>query len=84
MYCFQICCSEFVLSKIFLKLNGIEKITVDNRVRYFPKNQQSKEKDTKPVTIKNNSNPGKHNEKISQNNKKFRRNISAQGFKSHK
>ena len=58
----------------------LRRIAVDNRVRCIPKSEQTKEKDIKPNTIKNNSNPRKQNKNISQN-KKFLKNISAQGFK---
>ena len=59
----------------------LRKKTVDNSVRYIPKNEQTKERDIKQNTIKNNPNPRKQNKKISQNNKKFLKNISAQRFK---
>ena len=55
--------------------------TVDNSVRCIPKSEQSKEKDIKPNTINNNSNPRKQKNSLSQINKKFLKNISAQGFK---
>ena len=64
-------CFEFILSKIFLILNGIEKNTIDDSVRFIPIGEKTKEKDFKPNTIKNNSNPKKQYKKISQNNKKF-------------
>ena len=57
------------------------KVTIDNSVRYNPKNEQTKERDIKQNTIKNNSNPRKQNKTISKDNKKFLKNISAQGFK---
>ena len=47
------------------------RITVDNTVRYISKSEQSKEKDIKPNTIKNNSNPRKQNKITSQNKKKI-------------
>ena len=49
----------------------LRKITIDNSVRYIPKNEQTKA----------GSLPRKQNKKISQNSKKFPRNISASGFK---
>ena len=52
----------------------LRKITIDNSIRYIPKNEQTKEKNSKPKTIKRNKKP-------SQNNKKFLKNISASGFK---
>ena len=58
----------------------IRKITVDNSVRYIPKNEQTKEKEIKPKTIKAGSLPRKQNKNISQNNIKFHKNISASGF----
>ena len=57
------------------------KTTVDNSVRYIPKNEQTKEKNSKPKTIKASSLPRKQNKKPSQNNNKFLKNISASGFK---
>ena len=53
---------------------------VDNSARFIPQSEQSKEKDIKPNTIKNRSTPRKQNKNILQNNKKFLKNISAQGF----
>ena len=58
----------------------LRKITVDNSVRYIPKSEQTKERDIKPKTIKAGSLPRKQNKNISQNNKKFLKNISASGF----
>ena len=55
-------------------------LTVDNSVKYIPKSEQTKEKEIKPKTIKAGSLPRKQNENISQNNKKFLKNISASGF----
>ena len=46
-------------------------ITVDNSVRYNPEIEQSKEKDIKPDTIKNNSNRRKQNKNFSQTRKSF-------------
>ena len=59
----------------------LRKITIDNSVRYVPKNEQTKEKDIKPKKIKAGSLPRKQNKNVSQNNKKFLKNISASGFK---
>ena len=50
--------------KSFLMLNGIEKIIVDNSVRYIPRSEQSREKDIKPNSIKHNSNPRTQNKNI--------------------
>ena len=44
------------------------RITVDNSVRYFPKSEQTKKRESKPKTIKAGSLPRKQNKKISQNN----------------
>ena len=60
---------------------ALRKITVDNSVRYIPKSEQTKERVSKPKTIKVGSIPRKQNQKISQNNKKFLNNVSASGFK---
>ena len=57
----------------------LRKITVDNSVRYII-NEKTKEKEIKPKTIKAGSLPRKQNKNISQNNKKFLKNISASGF----
>ena len=37
----------------------LRKITIDNSVRYIPKNEQTKEKNSKPKTIKAGSLPRK-------------------------
>ena len=52
----------------------LRKITTDNSVRYVPKNE-------KPKTTKAGSIPRKQNKIISQNSKKFLKNISASGVK---
>ena len=54
----------------------LRKITIDNSVRYVPKNEQTKEKNIKPKSI-----PRKQNKNISQNSEKFLKKISASGFK---
>ena len=59
----------------------LRKITIDNSVRYIPKSEQTKEKISKPETIKTGSLPRKQNENFSKNNKNFLKNNSAQGFK---
>ena len=59
----------------------LRKITIDNSVRYIPKTEKTKEKKNKPKTIKAGSLPRKQNKNISQNSKKFLKNISASGFK---
>ena len=59
----------------------LRKITIDNSVRYIPKTEQTKEKEIKPKSIKTGSIPRKQNKNISQNSKKFLKNISASGFK---
>ena len=51
----------------------LRKITIDNSVRYIPKSEQ-------PKTIKAGSLPRKQNKKISQNSKKFLKNVAASGF----
>ena len=57
----------------------LRKITVDKSVGYIPKSEQTRK--IKQNTIKNKSNPGKPTKNISQNKKKFLKNLSAQGFK---
>ena len=59
----------------------MRKIAVDNIVRYVPKSEQTKERNSTPKTTKAGSIPRKQNQKISQNNKKFLNNVSASGFK---
>ena len=44
----------------------LRKITIDNSVRYIPKNEQTKEKNNKPKTTKAGSLPRKQNKNISQ------------------
>ena len=58
----------------------LRKITVDNSVRYIPKSQQTKERDSKPKTTKAGSLPRKQNKKFSRNIKKFPNNVAASGF----
>ena len=55
----------------------LRKITVDNSVRYIPKSEQTKERDSKPKPIKAGSLPHKQNKNISQNSKKFFKNLAA-------
>ena len=55
----------------------LRKITVDNSVRYIPKTEKTK-------TIKAGSIPRKQNKNISQNIKKFPKNIAASGSAVHK
>ena len=57
----------------------LRKISFDNSVRYIPKSEQMRENKTN--RIKTDSLPRKQNKKISQNNKKFIKNVSASGFK---
>ena len=49
----------------------LRKITFDNSGRYIPKIERTKEKETKPKTIKTGLLPRKQNKTISQNNKKW-------------
>ena len=59
----------------------LRKITVDNSVRYIPKNEQNPTKNGKqsekiqPVSV-----GGKPNKKFSKNNKKFVKDFTAGGF----
>ena len=62
----------------------LRKITIDNSVRYVPKNEQTKEKEIKPKPIKAGSFPRKQNKNISQNSKTFLKSSSASGFKNIK
>ena len=59
----------------------LRKITIDNSVRYIPKNEQTKEIRQNPT--KNKIQPvsgNKLNKNISQNNRKFIKNVVASGF----
>ena len=58
----------------------LRKITIDNSVRYVPKNENIKEREIKPKTIKAGSLPRKQNKNCSKNNKKFLTNVAASGF----
>ena len=58
----------------------LRKTTIDNRVKYNPKNEQTKEKNIKPHTVNAGSLPRKQNKNISQNNKKFLKNVVAGGI----
>ena len=58
----------------------MRRITVDNSVRSVPKSEKPKEKEIKPKTVKAGSIPRKQNKNISQNNKKFLKNVAASGF----
>ena len=51
----------------------LRRITIDNSVRYVPKSEQ----EIKPKTVKAGSLPRKQNKNISQNNKKFIKNVVA-------
>ena len=56
------------------------KKTIDNSVRYIPITEKSKETEIKPKKIKAGSLPCNQNKKISQNTKKFIKNVAASGF----
>ena len=58
----------------------LRKITIDNSVRYITKTEQTKEKESKPKTVKAGSLPRKQNKNISQDNKKFLKKVTAGGF----
>ena len=58
----------------------LRKITIDNSVRYIPKTVKTQEKEIKPKKIKAGSLPRKKNKNISQNSKKFLKNVAASGF----
>ena len=57
----------------------LRKLTIDNSVRYIPKSEQTKEREIKPKKIKTGSVPCKQNKNISQNIKKFLKNVAASG-----
>ena len=68
------------------------KLTVDNSVRYIPKSEQTKEikqnkiknkkqsEQSQPISGGGKPNTRKQNKKVSQNNKKFIKNVVANGF----
>ena len=70
----------------------LRKITIDNSVRYIPKNEQTKEIKRNPTKNKKQCdkvqpisggvkpNTRKQNKNISQNSKKFLKNVAASGF----
>ena len=65
----------------------LRKITIDNSVRYIPRNKKTKEIEQNPTKNKiqpvsgGNLNTKKQNKNISQNSKKFLKNISGSGFR---
>ena len=60
----------------------LRKITIDNSVKYIPITEKEiKQSTTKNKKIQSVSGGGKQNKNISQNSKKFLKNISASGFK---
>ena len=70
----------------------LRKITINNSVRYFPKNEQTKEikqnkiknkkqsEQIQPISGRGKSNTRKQNKKFSKNNKKFVKDFTAGGF----
>ena len=68
-------CSFTILNII----NGFKKKTIDIRVKYVPKSEQTKEKEVKPKTTKSGSLPRKQNKNISQKLKKLLKNIALSG-----
>ena len=65
----------------------LRKITIDNSVRFIPKNEQKPTKNKKqseqiqPISGGGKSDTRKQNKNISQNNKKFLKKVTAGGFK---
>ena len=58
----------------------LRKMAIDNSVKYIPQGEKTIERIIKPKTKKAGSLPRKQNKSISQNNKKFLKNVTAQGF----
>ena len=62
----------------------LRKITIDNSVRYVPKNEQTKNKKQsdkiQPISAGGKSNTRKQNKNCSKNNKKILINVAASGF----
>ena len=54
----------------------LRKITIDKSVRFFPITKKSEEADINPKKLKTGSLPRKQNTIISQNNKKFLKNVA--------
>ena len=61
----------------------LRKITIDNSVRYVPKNEKTKEREIKPKTIKAGSLPRKQNKNCSKNNKKIPYKRSSKWIRIH-
>ena len=59
---------------------ALRKISIDNSDRHIPIIEKTKEKEIKPKTIKTDSIPRKQNKNISQNSKKFLKNVAKSGF----
>ena len=58
----------------------LRKIPIDNSVRFISKTEKTQEKEIKPKTINAGSLPRKQNKNISENSKKFLKNVAASGF----
>ena len=62
----------------------LRKISIDNSVRYIPKNEQTKSKKQsdkiQPISAGGKSNTRKQNKNCSKNNKKFLINVATSGF----
>ena len=58
----------------------LRKITVDKSVRHIPKSEKPKERDIKAKTTKTGLLSREQNKNISQNSKKFLKNVAASGF----
>ena len=59
----------------------LRKIPFDNSVRYIPKSEQTKERDSKPKTTKAGSLSRRENKNISRIIKKFVKDFAASGFR---
>ena len=58
----------------------LREITIDNSVRYLPQSEQTKERESKPNEIQNNSLPRKQNKNISGYSRKFFGDFAAKGI----
>ena len=58
----------------------LPKITIENSEKYIPKCEKTQQIDFKPKTIKTGPLSREQHKNLSQNNKKFLKNISTQGF----
>ena len=59
---------------------ALRKMISDNSVKSVPQSEQTRKRDSKPNTIRNNSLPRKENKNFSQKNSKFIAEITGERF----